>query len=134
MRQTVISGAAGAFAAALLAATPASADSPAAGEFLGTLNDRGRPVQVVLLLEPGPMRGGPGGSIRFHEPWMCGFELEYSGGQPGRDLYSFRGDGAGRCGPYTQGLARVSQQAGGFFLEVFAANFRLELELPLVRR
>ncbi|MBW7850776.1 MAG: hypothetical protein H3C38_09795 [Rhodospirillales bacterium] len=120
MRQTVTLGAAVAFAAALLAATPASADSPAAGEYRGTMDDRGRPVAVALSLEAGPMPGGPGGRIRFSQPWMCGFELEYSGQQDNAAIYSFRGFGAGACYRYTQGYARVIQPGGDrLYLELF---------------
>ncbi|MFN4275883.1 MAG: hypothetical protein ACK4FJ_06250 [Ferrovibrio sp.] len=109
------------FAATLLAAAPVLAQ-PAGGEYRGSLEDRGRPVVVILSLEAAKAPGDAGGRIRFQEPWVCGFELEYSGIRDKAAIYSFRGSGAGACRPYTQGYARVQNDGADLQLELVGAD------------
>lgn len=109
------------FAATLLAAAPALAQ-PAGGEYRGSLEDRGRPVVVILSLEAAKAPGDAGGRIRFQEPWVCGFELEYSGIRDKAAIYSFKGSGAGACRPYTQGYARVQNDGADLQLELVGAD------------
>ncbi|MFN4164604.1 MAG: hypothetical protein ACK4GK_08515 [Ferrovibrio sp.] len=114
------------FAATLLAATPVLAQpaqiQPAGGEYRGSLEDRGRPVVVILSLEAAKAPGDAGGRIRFQEPWVCGFELEYSGIRDKAAIYSFKGSGAGACRPYTQGYARVQSDGADLQLELVGAD------------
>jgi hypothetical protein len=109
------------FAATLLAAAPVLAQ-PAGGEYRGSLEDRGRPVVVILSLEAAKAPGDAGGRIRFQEPWVCGFELEYSGIRDKAAVYSFKGSGAGACRPYTQGYARVQNDGADLQLELVGAD------------
>jgi len=51
-----------------------------------------REVAVILTLKERPKLGELGGKIRFADPWVCGFELSYSGQQ-----YAFKGAGVGKC-------------------------------------
>lgn len=114
------------FAATLLATVPAVVSpalaQPAGGEYRGSLEDRGRPVVVILSLEAAKAPGDAGGRIRFQEPWVCGFELEYSGIRDKAAIYSFRGSGAGACRPYTQGYARVQSEGADLQLELVGAD------------
>ncbi|WP_374301611.1 hypothetical protein [Ferrovibrio sp.] len=114
------------FAAALLAAAPALVQpalaQPYNGEYRGSLEDRGRPVVVILSLETAKAPGDAGGRIRFQEPWVCGFELEYSGIREKAAVYSFKGSGAGACRPYTQGYARVQSDGANLQLELVGAD------------
>lgn len=109
------------FAATLLAAAPVLAQ-PAGGEYRGSLEDRGRPVVVILSLEAAKAPGDAGGRIRFQEPWVCGFELEYSGIRDKAAVYSFKGSGAGACRPYTQGYARLQNDGADLQLELVGAD------------
>lgn len=114
------------FAATLLAAAPVLAQpaqiQPVGGEYRGSMEDRGRPVVVILSLEAAKAPGDAGGRIRFQEPWVCGFELEYSGIRDKAAIYSFKGSGAGACRPYTQGYARVQNDGADLQLELVGAD------------
>lgn len=109
------------FAATLLAAAPALAQ-PYNGEYRGSMEDRGRPLVVILSLDAVKAPGDAAGRIRFQEPWVCGFELEYSGIRDKAAVYSFKGSGAGACRPYTQGYARVQSDGANLQLELVGAD------------
>ena len=102
------------FAAAAIAAaaTPASAQVPA-GDYIGTIHDRGQPVPVVLRIGPTT------GSIRFNEPWACSLSLAYSSRSDQEVTYALMGAGGGRCMMLMQGNLRVKPSGGTVQAELF---------------
>lgn len=105
------------FAAATLAAVPAAAADPS-GDYRGSFDESGRPVPVLLRLEAGAKPGETAGRIRIQEPWACGFDLQFSGTSGDAVVYSFRGAGAGRCAPYSQGFARIRPSGLGIDVQL----------------
>lgn len=96
-------------AAGLLAAIPAAASEPPPGQYQGDFSAEGsvRPVRVTLQLQARKAPADPAGSIRFNEPWVCGFGLQLSSSDAGASIYSFTGAGAGRCVALESGFMRA---------------------------
>src|SRR3546814_20840324 len=91
---------------ALVLASALSAAAQPAGEYRGSFDDTGgRPVPVLLQIDAGRAIGDAAGSLRFQEPWACGFDLQVAGVQGAVAPYSFTRAGAGRCTPSTPGYA-----------------------------
>lgn len=86
------------------------------------MEDRGRPVLVILQLADGVRLGGPAGRIRFQEPWACGFDLEYAGNRGKEGIYIFHGAGAGACRSFAQSYARLGMADGSIGLEIVAVS------------
>lgn len=105
------------FAAATLAALPAAAADPS-GDYRGSFEENGRPVPVLLRLDAGKKPGEAAGRIRIQEPWACGFDLQFSGTSGDAVIYSFKGAGAGRCMPYSQGFARIRPSGLGIDIQL----------------
>jgi len=84
-----------------------------AGEYIGTIYDRGQPVPVVLRI------GSTTGSIRFNEPWACALSLAYSSRSNQEVTYALTGAGGGRCMMLMQGNLRVKPSGGAVQAELF---------------
>jgi len=113
-------------AAGLLAlAMAAVAADPPAGRYDGRFDDDGRPVPVILRLKPVRAPGDDAGAIRFEEPWVCGFGLEFSDLRDGVSTYSMKGPGAGACTSLTRGYARIQSGDDGLRLELFRNDHSL---------
>ncbi|MFC3675458.1 hypothetical protein [Ferrovibrio xuzhouensis] len=118
-RRVSIPFAAGLLALALTSALSAAAAAQPAGEYRGSFDDTGgRPVPVLLHIDAGRAIGDAAGSIRFQEPWACGFDLQVAGVQGEVATYSFTRAGAGRCTPYTQGYARIQPDGLGIDVQL----------------
>src|SRR3546814_9830861 len=83
-------------------------------------------LPVLLQIDAGRAIGDAAGSIRFQEPWACGFDLQVAGVQGEVATYSFTRAGAGRCTPYTQGYARVQPNGLGIDVQLLKKDNRSE--------
>jgi hypothetical protein len=98
----------------MLAAIPAVAADVTSGTYSGTLMDGMRPLRVTLVVD-----SGKGGSIKFGEPWACGFGLSYAGPREPVQVYSFTGAGAGPCRRLSLGYAELKSASGKLELGLF---------------
>jgi hypothetical protein len=113
----------------LTAAAPASPAEPA-GAYTGAIEDRG-PVPFTLTLDKEPTIGRKAGTLRFHSPWTCGLDLEYSGEYRNTQAYAFLGAGLGRCVTLAGRRMAVREVSAGFELELDSTEASLNKAVTL---
>jgi hypothetical protein len=98
---------------AALFSVSADADS-----FRGILDDKGRPVPVILTLRSDAAPGANAGHIRFDGPWACAFNLQIAQGVAQRRTYFLTGAGAGRCSVLTSGYLHTQPENEGLAIRL----------------
>jgi len=99
--------------------------SASAENFLGILDDKGRPVPVTLNLRADAAPGARAGTLRFGGPWACGFDVELTQVTDRLRTYFLRGAGAGRCTVLTAGYLHSQPSEEGLAIALSDASNRL---------
>jgi hypothetical protein len=103
----------------VMALATLSSASAGAENFQGVLEDKARPVPVVLNLRADAAPGTLAGSIRFGGPWACGLEVELAQVAEQQRLYFLKGAGAGRCAVLTAGYLHTQRDDDGLAVTLF---------------
>lgn len=82
------------------------------GEWLGTLDRRGRPVPVMLKINPAAA-GAPAGELEFGEPDGCRNPITFNGGTGDNFTFTLEPSNGGRCEAYSLGRMSLTVMADG---------------------
>ncbi|MFD2232857.1 hypothetical protein [Phaeospirillum tilakii] len=88
-----------------------AAEQRCLGTFPSPIGERLVPVILTLSRSPVDL-GATSGEIRFEEPWLCGFPLQFSGRDGTISTFSFKGAGAGKCSILTMGYLKMQPVEG----------------------